>query len=74
MVADPIRRGNTGDNTPAVLTVRLDVYKRQLTDGAERQNMSFETLALLTADAVPEDAAAVVLNLSLIHIYPVFHG
>ena len=33
-----------------------------LTDGAERQNMSFETLALLTADAVPEDAAAVVLN------------
>ena len=24
--------------------------------------MSFETLALLTADAVPEDAAAVVLN------------
>ena len=33
-----------------------------LTDGAERQNMSFETPALLTADAVPEDAAAVVLN------------
>ena len=23
VVADPIRRGNTGDNTPAVLTVRL---------------------------------------------------
>lgn len=33
-----------------------------LTDGAERQSMSFESLALLTADAVPEDAAAVVLN------------
>lgn len=33
-----------------------------LTDGAERQNMSFETLALLTADAVPENAATVVLN------------
>ena len=38
VVADPIRRGNTGDNTPAVLHVRLvegeDVYKRQVFETA----------------------------------------
>ena len=36
VVADPIRRGNTGDNTPAVLTVRLvPGDKLRLTAGAQ---------------------------------------
>ena len=44
VVADPIRRGNTGDNTPAVLTVRLvPGHKLRLTlapKGFGSENMS----------------------------------
>lgn len=62
VVADPLRRGNTGDNTPAVLHTRLvPGDKLELTvapKGFGSENMS--RLRMFTPAAKPEDIVAYV--------------
>lgn len=62
VVADPLRRGNTGDNTPAVLHTRLvpgDKLKLTVAPkGFGSENMS--RLQMLTPAAGPDDIAAFV--------------
>lgn len=64
VVADPLRRGNTGDNTPAVLHTRLvpgDKLKLTVAPkGFGSENMS--RLQMLTPAAGPEDIIGFVVD------------